>query len=170
MHEPSPDRAEHAPAGLTFSAEDPTREPAAALLAAMSAELVEINRGPAGRPLSPEELSPPTGTYVVVRLDGDPVAGGGLRRLTEGVGEIKRMYVRPDVRGRGIAAALLGALEASALEMGYRVVRLDTGPRQPHAQRLYERSGYRSVPDYNGNRLASFWGEKELEVPPGRPG
>jgi len=76
------------------------------------------------------------------------------------------MYVRPDHRRAGIAAALLGALEDAARSMGYRTVRLDTGPRQPHAQRLYERAGYRPVPDYNGNRAASYWGEKDLGPPP----
>ena len=46
--------------------------------------------------------------------------------------------------------------------MGYAVVRLDTGPKQPDAQRMYERAGYVAVPDYNGNPYASFWGEKAL--------
>ncbi|HUY22541.1 MAG TPA: hypothetical protein VMV22_09385 [Acidimicrobiales bacterium] len=45
---------------------------------------------------------------------------------------------------------------------GHPAVRLDTGPRQPPAQRLYERSGHRPVPDDNGNRSASYWGEKAL--------
>jgi len=79
---------------------------------------------------------------------------------------IKRMYVGPDHRGRGLAGLLLGALEDAAVSLGYAVVRLDTGPRQPHAQRLYQRAGYRSIASYNANAAATYWGEKVL-VPGG---
>jgi GNAT superfamily N-acetyltransferase len=167
MHETPPRPPAVAAGPLVFAVEDPAVDPAAAaLLAAMEAELVEINRGRPGRPLATAELSGPSGTYLVARVGDDPVAGGGLRRLGDEMAEIKRMYVRPEARGRGIAAALLEALEAAAVELGYRTVRLDTGPHQAHAQRLYERCGYRSIPDYNGNDLASFWGEKHLGTPP----
>lgn len=74
------------------------------------------------------------------------------------------MYTLPEFRGHGHAAALLVALEAEAQAMGYRIVRLDTGPRQQHAQRLYERSGYLAVGNYNANPYASFWGEKVLSA------
>lgn len=76
--------------------------------------------------------------------------------------EIKRMFVRPAYRGLGVAAVLLGALEDTARALGYQAVRLDTGPRQPHALRLYEHAGYRRVPPYNDNPFAVFWGEKSL--------
>jgi len=78
------------------------------------------------------------------------------------VAEIKRMYVRPDARSRGVAAALLAALEAEAVSLGYAVTRLDTGPKQVHAQRLYRRTGYVEVAPYNDNPFACFWGEKRL--------
>ena len=90
------------------------------------------------------------------------MAGGGVRRLADGVAEIKRMYVRPAARSRGVAAALLAALEREAAALGYSVVRLDTGPKQVHAQRLYRRMGYVEVPAYNDNPFACFWGEKRL--------
>jgi GNAT superfamily N-acetyltransferase len=72
------------------------------------------------------------------------------------------MYVAPDARGRGLGRALLAALEELGRDLGYAVARLDTGARQPGAQRMYERAGYASVPDYNGNPYAAFWGEKAL--------
>lgn len=72
------------------------------------------------------------------------------------------MYVRPHDRGRGIAAELLAALEEAARELGYEAARLDTGPRQPHAERLYRRSGYREILNFNANPVASFFGEKDL--------
>ena len=72
------------------------------------------------------------------------------------------MYVVPDMRGRGLAGELLVALEDEARRLGYRIARLDTGPRQPHAQRLYENAGYRPIGNFNANPFASFWGEKPL--------
>jgi GNAT superfamily N-acetyltransferase len=91
------------------------------------------------------------------------VCAGGIKRLSERCGEIKRMYVVPGQRGRGVARALLGALEDAARELGYDTVRLDTGTHQPHALALYLDAGYRPIPDYNDNRAASFWGEKPLD-------
>ncbi len=72
------------------------------------------------------------------------------------------MYVAPAGRSQGVARALLGALEDAARERGYARVRLDTGPRQPHARTLYLSAGYHEIPDYNQNPAASFWGEKDL--------
>ena len=81
------------------------------------------------------------------------------------------MYVRPAARSRGVAAALLAALEDAARARGYRVARLDTGPKQVHAQRLYRAAGYDEVPPYNDNPFACFWGEKRLSSgAPGRVG
>lgn len=160
--------------GLCFDVADPTVPPAAELLAAMTAELNELYatgdrlQAPA---LTPADLMAPHGRYLIGRLDGDPVAGGGVRRLAGGVGEVKRMYVVPAHRGRGVAAALLGALEDAARTLGYRTLRLDTGPLQDAAQRLYRRAGYAPIDRYNDNPYASYWGEKALgdrrpEVPP----
>ncbi len=161
------------PPPLEFRPADPRRPPAADLLAEMRVELnalygaVDRLDHPA---LDPAELSPPSGTYLVGRMGDEVVAGGGVRdlsHLTPGVrtAEIKRMFVRPARRGRGVAGALLSALEAAALELGYTAVRLDTGPRQPHALRLYTGRGYRQVPAYNDNPFAVFWGEKALGPP-----
>ena len=84
--------------------------------------------------------------FVVAREDGRALGCGALRSLGEPVVEIKRMFVRPEARGRGIGAAILGALEQQAIERGFRVVRLETGPLQPEAVRLYESAGYREIP------------------------
>jgi GNAT superfamily N-acetyltransferase len=115
-----------------------------------------------GPTATPEEMSPPGGAFVVVYADDKAVAGGGVKRLDDETAEIKRMYVMPEARSRGHARRLLYALEDAARELGYRRVRLDTGRLQPHARALYESEGYRSIPDYNDNPYASFWGEKEL--------
>jgi GNAT superfamily N-acetyltransferase len=108
------------------------------------------------------EMVPPRGAFVLVREDGRVVAGGGVRRLSEGVCEIKRMFVVPEARGRGHGRRVLEALERAAADLGYRRVRLDTAQSMTTAMALYESAGYRPIPDYNGNSYASFWGEKEL--------
>jgi GNAT superfamily N-acetyltransferase len=93
------------------------------------------------------------------------VAGGGVRRIDDGVAEIKRMFVRPAARSRGVAGELLTALEGAARALGCRTVRLDTGPKQEHAERLYRRAGFVPIEPYNDNPYASFWGEKDLDRP-----
>jgi GNAT superfamily N-acetyltransferase len=133
------------------------------LVAAMVDEMSgPYEPGLARSPLRPEELSPPGGGYVLLCEDGLALAGGGIKRLDDRACEIKRMYVVPAARGRGLGLVLLAALEELARDLGYAVARLDTGPKQPGVQRMYEGAGYAPVPDYNGNPYASFWGEKPL--------
>ncbi len=155
---------------VLFSALDPKEEPASSLLAAMTEEMQslygKVDRLDRPR-LDPAELEEPDGVYLVGRSGPRPVAGGGVRRLGPGIGEVKRMYVCPDLRSRGVAGALLDALERWAGQAGYLALRLDTGPLQPHARSLYERAGYRPVAPYNDNPYAAFWGEKELGSAPG---
>ena len=110
------------------------------------------------------ELSPPGGGFIVGCTGGLPVCCGGVKRLDDRICEIKKMYVVPEHRGQGVARVLLHALEAKARELGYTVARLDTGPKQVHARALYESEGYREIEDFNGNPVASFWGEKPLRV------
>ena len=146
------------------------RPPADGLVAALVAELTGLY-GPLDSrnapTATPDELWAPRGTYLVILEDGVPVAGGGVKGLAPGRGEVKRMYVTEAARGRGHARRLLIALEDAARALGHTHLRLDTGPRQPHARALYLSAGYVPIPDYNANRAASFWGEKRLDVAPG---
>jgi ribosomal protein S18 acetylase RimI-like enzyme len=113
--------------------------------------------------VSPEEMVPPAGWFVLLVDEAGRVAGGGgVRRLGEDVAEIKRMWVDPAMRGRGLGRELLEALEAAAADLGYARVRLDTAASMDAALALYGRAGYRSIPPYNRNSYASFWGEKRL--------
>ena len=146
---------------------DAASPPASDLVEAMVAELVPLYGridGPDAPRATPEDFAPAAGRAFLVGFDDDgaPVCGGGLKRLGPDVVEIKRMYVAPSARGRGVARALLAALEDAARELGYARVRLDTGPRQPHAEALYRSAGYRDIADYNGNPYASYFGEKDL--------
>lgn len=110
------------------------------------------------------ELSPPGGAFLVGYEAGAPVCCGGVKRLPDGACEIKRMYVVPTARGRGVARALLLALEHEARRLGYAIARLDTGPRQPAAKALYESTGYRPVANFNANPVATYFGEKRLDA------
>lgn len=141
-------------------------EAGGALLAAMEHELDELYRDRPGtlnsHPVSPADFLGSDGTFVVLRIAGEPVACGGVKRLGPDTAEIKRMFVVPRSRGRGLARRLLDELEAQARRLGYGRVRLDTGPDQPAARSLYERSGYEAIPAYNDNLYAAHWFEKAL--------
>jgi GNAT superfamily N-acetyltransferase len=139
----------------------------AALLAAMIDEMRELYSGlDLNSPDMPvagmAELAPPAGTFLVGYRDGQAVCAGGIKRLPDGACEIKRMYVVPAARKQGVARSLLRALEDAARGLGYRIVRLDTGPLQPHARGLYESEGYVPIANFNGNPVATFFGEKHL--------
>jgi GNAT superfamily N-acetyltransferase len=83
------------------------------------------------------------GVVLVARDDDGTALGcGALRALGDGVAEVKRMYVVPAARGRGVSRAVLGALEVAARERGWTTLRLETGPRQPEAIGLYSSAGY----------------------------
>jgi ribosomal protein S18 acetylase RimI-like enzyme len=112
--------------------------------------------------VTPAEMVPPVGWFVLLVDGGQVVGGGGVRRLDEGVAEIKRMWVDPALRGRGLGRRLLEALEAAAADLGYERVRLDTAASMDAALALYGRAGYAPIPPYNENSYASFWGEKRL--------
>jgi GNAT superfamily N-acetyltransferase len=142
-------------------------EPAATLVQAMSDDIAAIYDGldlsGAQMPKAgPAELSPPHGACIVGYEDGVPICCGAIKRLPDGACEIKRMFVVEDARGRGVARALLEQLEARARALGYEIARLDTGPKQARAQRMYERAGYEPIENFNANPVASFFGEKRL--------
>jgi GNAT superfamily N-acetyltransferase len=110
-------------------------------------------------PVDPAEFAPPRGLFLVGYLDGAPVACGGWRahdsdepEFADGDAEIKRMYVVPAARGRGLARAVLAALERTAVEAGRRRIVLETGLAQPEAIALYRSSGYERVVNFGAYR------------------
>jgi GNAT superfamily N-acetyltransferase len=111
---------------------------------------------------NPEELVPPSGYFLIARQDGVAVACGALKVQDRGYGELKRMWVAPDMRGKGIARRMLAALEAQAWAAGVRVLRLDTSRHLPEAHALYIRNGYVEIAAYNDNPYADHWFEKHL--------
>jgi GNAT superfamily N-acetyltransferase len=103
-------------------------------------------------PLTPRMFEPPHGLYLIAYdTDGTPVATGGWRTkdaadddpgYEDGDAEIKRMYVVPEARGRGLSRVVLAALEDDARAAGRSRMVLETGTAQPEAVALYESSGY----------------------------
>ena len=86
---------------------------------------------------------------VVIAYEGETAVGcGAFKEYSPKVAEIKRMYVRENVRGRGIAAEILSELETWAKELNFSECILETGLKQPEAIRLYQKSGYEITPNY----------------------
>jgi putative acetyltransferase len=125
-------------------------EAAQALAEALEAELLETYDGvpgSGGLP-SPSIFEPPNGVFLIGRLGGEPVACGGIARYDETTTEIRRMYVVPRARGRGLSRLVLGALEQEARSLGYSFVRVETGNLQAEAIALYVSAGFGPIPRY----------------------
>ena len=87
--------------------------------------------------------------HVIVAYENSkPVGCGAFKEYELGVAEIKRMYVKPFHRGKGIAGQILIALEQWAKDEGYKSCILETAVKQPEAIRVYEREGYKRIPNY----------------------
>jgi GNAT superfamily N-acetyltransferase len=106
------------------------------------AEMAQRYGGAGPALLDAEEYVAPHGCFVVAFVDGVAVACGGFRYLSTGVAEIKRMYVDPTVRRRGIGALILALLEDRARVSGYREAWLESGSEQPDAISLYVAADY----------------------------
>jgi GNAT superfamily N-acetyltransferase len=126
--------------------------------------------------VTPDVVRRPTGAFVVARLDGVLAGCGAVRSYAPyhddlapeaGVGEIKRMYTRPAARRRGVSRAVLARLEATALELGYHRLMLETGSPQPEAIALYERSDWHRIEPYGHYRdeETSICFAKDLPAP-----
>jgi len=133
---------------LEFERVEPSHRLAADLILELDHELVQRYPVESIHGLHPgEDLAFP-GVFLIAREQGEVVACGAVRRLEPGVAELKRMYVRPQARRRGHARRLLRELERVARELEVRVLKLETGTRQPESVALYEAAGYRSIPPY----------------------
>lgn len=113
-------------------------------------------------PADDAELIPPRGAFLVVTIDGEPVACGAVKSISPGVGSIKRMWVAGSVRGLGFGRRILVALESQARERGLTTLRLETNRALVEALRLYESSGYVEVTPFNTDPYADHWFEKHL--------
>lgn len=155
-----------AAATVTLDVVDPASEPAQA---AMRAYFDELDRrfptgfdttGAAASDL--EALSPPAGTFLLVRTGTEPIGCGGVQSLGDGVGEVKRMWIQPAWRGLGLARRLLTTLEDHARHLGHQRIVLDTNGELTEAIALYGSAGYEPIARYNDNPYAQHWFAKPL--------
>lgn len=146
-----------------------THPDAAALVDRVQAEYVERYGGPDETPIEATYFDPPRGLFLVGYLDGAPVATGGWRespvRALDGhsAAEIKRMYVVPEARRRGLSRAVLSELERTAAAAGHDLMVLETGLKQPEAISLYLSAGYAPIPGfghYCGDELSRHFGKR----------
>jgi ribosomal protein S18 acetylase RimI-like enzyme len=155
------DNSVEAPASWRVARVPITHPDAAALVEEVQQEYVVRYGGRDETPLEPAYFDPPLGAFFVGYLDGRPAATGAWRRRsdvvvdgTDRAAEVKRMYVVPAARGRGLARAMLAHLEATAREAGAEVMVLETGEAQPEAIALYESSGYGPIAGFGFYRDA----------------
>lgn len=147
------------PGALEIAPEAITSPTTVALIAALNAELSGAypEEGATHFRLDPAEIALGAGVFLVARLMGRAVGCGALRglrdralvrELGERVGELKRMYVVPEVRGQGVGRALLTRLEAEGRALGLGRLVLETGIRQVEALGLYRRAGFSEISAY----------------------
>jgi DNA-binding MarR family transcriptional regulator/GNAT superfamily N-acetyltransferase len=113
-------------------------------------------------PADRKELVPPTGAFLLARINGQPAGCGALRTLGPGVGELMRMWVDGAQRGLGIGKRLLAALEDEAVALGHARVRLYTNRSLDEAKAMYRAAGYVEIDRYNEDPYANHWSEKRL--------
>ena len=137
-----------------------------ALAQAQQSEMRELyeGEGDIGPMREASMFEPPDGVFIVVRDEGRALACGGICRFDETRAELKRMYVVPEARGRGLGRCVLADLEARARKLGYAAIVLETGDRQVESLGLYRSAGYERIPCYPpyDSRALSLCFEKRL--------
>jgi putative acetyltransferase len=126
---------------------DPIAEELIAELTAEMRALYNDEEDGSGR-FKPADVDVPRAVFLVAFVDERPVGCGALRPVNATTAEVKRMYVRPEMRGQGLSRRILEALEQSARGFDYERVILETGHPQVSAVKLYHTSGYQVIPNY----------------------
>jgi GNAT superfamily N-acetyltransferase len=153
---------------VVLTREDFDGDVARPLLVALDTELDERYAGEGIGPPThdPADFRPPRGVFLVARVDDEAVGCGALKPgPARGTGEVKRMYVVPEARGRRLAEQLLDGLVATAQELGYTRLVLETGVEQPEALRLYARLGWQPVETFGHYRDSPLTRCFGLELP-----
>ncbi|MFF4346415.1 GNAT family N-acetyltransferase [Streptomyces sp. NPDC001530] len=121
----------------------------------------ELEREVAARTGS--EFAAPTGVLLVARYDGEPGGTAGVRMLDATTGELSRVFVREELRGKGGGPVLLAAAEEAARALGAERLILDTRSDLVEARALYARHGYEETAAHNDDIYAEHWFRKELK-------
>ena len=143
--------------GVAFE-DEPFDGPRATVLVGELLAFLNERYGPGDfRSMEPSQFEAPDGAFVVALVDAELAACGGFLRADETTAELKRMFVRPAFRGRGVARSLLAHLEGRARALHYERLRLETGIHQPEAIALYRSEGYDQVdrwPPYEDDEIS----------------
>jgi len=133
---------------ITIARAELTADASRALLASLNTELEAAYPEPGATHfrLDAEEVQHGRGVFLVVYLEAAPVGCGAVRVLDPETAELKRMYMAPAARGRGLGRRLVAALEAEARALGVRRLVLETGVSQTAALALYRGSGFQTIP------------------------
>jgi ribosomal protein S18 acetylase RimI-like enzyme len=137
---------------IAIAEERPDSPDAVALLAELDTHLGSLYAVESRHGFSVEKLLRDGVAFFVSRDDGRPAGCGGVLLVGRDYAEIKRMYVRPGFRGRGLGRRMLDHLVGYARDRGLTVIRLETGIHQQEAIALYERSGFRRIPPFGPYR------------------
>jgi putative acetyltransferase len=151
---------------LTIRAEPPNQPDVIPLIEALDAQMTALYPAASNHLLDIAALSDPAVTFLVVRDGGEVIGCGALLRDSRGWGEVKRMVVRPEQRGRGIGKRVLAELETIARGAGLPLLRLETGIHNTDALALYRHSGFAECApfgDYKPDPLSVFM-EKCIHV------
>jgi GNAT superfamily N-acetyltransferase len=136
-----------------IGAERPDTPDAVALIDELEAHLASYYPRESRHGYSVAKLIAEGVAFFLIRTDGVPAGCGGIQIFGDAYGELKRMYVRPQFRGRGLAKLMLNHLTEYARSRGVGVLRLETGIHQHEAIGLYERAGFRSIPPFGNYRV-----------------
>jgi GNAT superfamily N-acetyltransferase len=109
-----------------------------------------------------DNLCPPNGLFFIARDHGAVVGCAGLRLRAGGAGEVRRKFVMPQARRKGVGQRLLDAVEGAARVQRVRLLRLDTGGHPTEAGQLYLKNGFHEVPPFNDFDMADRWYEKPV--------
>ena len=152
---------------VLITPERPDSPDARALIDELEAHLAGLYPRESRHGYSVDKLIAQGVAFFVIRRDGTPAGCGGVQLYGAEYGELKRMYVRPQFRGLGLAKAMLDRLADHARDRGVGVLRLETGIHQAAAIGLYERAGFRPIPpfgEYREDPLSRFY-ELRLDTP-----
>ena len=147
-----------------ISLERPDTADARALIIELEAHLAPFYPAESRHGYSVEKLIREGVAFFIIRVNATPAGCGGVQLFGTDYGEIKRMYIRPQFRGLGLAKLMLDHLASYARDRGVTILRLETGIHQHEAIGLYERAGFQTIPpfgEYKPDPLSRFF-EKRI--------
>lgn len=151
---------------ITLTTESPLQEEVRELVAELNEHLSSLTPSEFNYLMTVEQMAEPDTTVWVARDGAKAVACGALKRHSDRIGEVKRMYTRPEWQGQGIGRRVLGEIVSAAIEDGIEELVLETGDQHPAAWAIYEKAGFTRcgpVLDYPDSEYSVFY-HKQLSA------